>query len=491
MNRTSNGQAQNLIIISNRGPNDFVWQDDRWVVRAASGGLVSMLDPLARQPDVTWFCCVSESPSAKEARATLFTTAADQAGPDHHIVPVPLPARIYQAYYGAISNEVLWMLQHHLVGQFGYRSLDAERHRAWTEGYLEANRRVAKAVLSSGIQPRAFLIQDYHLYPLPALLRETFPDVPSLHFTHIPFPDPATLKLIPKEWRDTILNGLLGADVVGMQTQWDARPFLACCEELLDAEVDYQNGTVVADDGRVVRVRAFPASSDPAALEQTMQSSGVAAARARLSRVLQHRTVIRVDRLDPSKNQIIGFKAFGRLLEMRPELRGALRFLAFLIPSRTDLGVYRAYRNAVYATIDEVNGRFAEECGFEPIQVFYTNDREQAFAAMEQCDVLLANSREDGMNLVVKEWAVIAKKPSVAVISETAGVTATSADNALLVSPLDIEGTAQAMGQALDMPIDDKTERLARLRESVYSWSAADWLSAQLEELGVQPKLAR
>jgi trehalose 6-phosphate synthase len=485
MNQSKEGSTQNVIIISNRGPNDFVWEEDHWVVRAASGGLVSMLEPLARQADVTWFCCVSESPSAADAPAELLTTAADQADPDHHIVPIPVPAKIYKDYYGAISNEVLWMLQHHLVGQFGYRSLDAERHRAWTEGYLEANRRVAEAVRASGIQPRAFLIQDYHFYPLPALLRQTFPKVPSLHFTHIPFPDSAMLKLIPKTWRDTILDGLLGADVVGMQTEWDTRPFLGCCQELLGATVDYEKGTVVAEGGRVVRVRSFPASTDPVALEQMTQSPGVEAARGRFSRMLQNRTVIRVDRLDPSKNQIIGFKAFERLLEMRPDLRGTLRFLAFLIPSRTDLGVYRAYRDAVYATIDEVNKRFASDGGFEPIQVFYTNDREQAFAAMEQCDVLLVNSREDGMNLVVKEWAIVSRRPGVAVISETAGVTATTTDTALLVSPLDIEGTARALGEALDMPMNDRTARLKRLRESVYSWSAADWLSAQLAELGV------
>ncbi len=94
----------NLIIVSNRGPNDFVWESDHWVVRPSSGGLVSMIDPLARQADVSWFCCVSESPSASEARPELFTTAADQSDPEHHIAPVPLPSRIYQDYYGAISE---------------------------------------------------------------------------------------------------------------------------------------------------------------------------------------------------------------------------------------------------------------------------------------------------------------------------------------------------------------------------------------------------
>ena len=477
--------AGNLIIVSNRGPNDFVWEKDHWAVRPSSGGLVSMIDPLARQTDVTWFCCVSEPPSASDEREGLFTTAADQTDPEHHIVPVPLPSRIYKDYYGSISNEVLWMLQHHLVGQFGYSSLDAERHRAWSEGYLEANRRIARAIQKSEIKPRAFLIQDYHLYPLPAMLREAFPSTPSLHFTHIPFPDSATLKLIPQSWRDTILYGLIGADVVGMQTEWDARPFLGCCEELIGAEVDYKNGTVIARDGRRVRVRAFPASTDPAEIEKAMTSPAVEAARERLSSWSDMKTIIRVDRLDPSKNQLIGFRAFGRLLELRPDLRQSLRFRAFLIPSRTDLHVYRAYRDAVYAAIDDVNARFAEDCGGEPIQVFYTNDREQALAAMEQCDVLLVNSREDGMNLVVKEWAIVSRRPGVAVISDTAGVASVTADAALLVSPLDIEGTARAMERALAMAQGDRAARLEQLRESVRAWDAARWLEAQKEALGL------
>ncbi len=481
-----------IIIVSNRGPNDFVWRENHWEVKGSPGGLVSMIDPLARRPDVTWFCCVSEPPTTDKARQELFTTAADQTDPEHHIVPVPLPSEIYQAYYGAISNEVLWMLQHHLVGQFGYSSLDEERHRAWSDGYLEANRRIAGAIKESGITPRALLIQDYHLYPLPALLREAFPGVPSLHFTHIPFPDAATLKLIPQSWRDSILHGLLGADVVGMQTEWDARPFLGCCEELLGAEVDYKNKTVEARDGRLVRVRTFAASADPAAVEQSMRAPEVTAARDRLSewsgtsREDGKQTIIRVDRLDPSKNQIIGFLAFGRLLELCPELRRSVRFLAFLVPSRTDLSVYRSYRDAVYAAIAEVNERFAADCGSDPIQVYYTNDREQALAAMELCDVLLVNSREDGMNLVVKEWAIVSRRPGVAVISETAGVAATTGDHALLVSPLDIEGTALAMKQALEMSTEERFSRLEGLRENVNSWDATAWLSAQLTELGVK-----
>jgi trehalose 6-phosphate synthase len=216
-----------------------------------------------------------------------------------------------------------------------------------------------------------------------------------------------------------------------------------------------------------------------------MRSPEVAAAHERLAPERGEMTIIRVDRLDPSKNQQVGFLAFERLLEMRPDLCGRVRFLAFMVPSRTDLSVYRSYRDTVYETIERVNVRYADVCGGPPIRVFYTNDRDQALAAMQRCNVLLINSLQDGMNLVAKEWAVVADEPGVLIVSETAGVASDAADSALLISPLDIEGTARAMADALDMPGPERRARHARFLERVIRWSARDWLSAQLADLGV------
>ncbi|MGI9148062.1 MAG: alpha,alpha-trehalose-phosphate synthase (UDP-forming), partial [Chloroflexota bacterium] len=401
-------------------------------------------------------------------------------------VPVPVPAETYHAYYGQISNEVLGMLQHHVIGIGGFEYLDNARHQAWGR-YLEANAHLAVAIARHVRRPQAFLIQDYHLYPLPELLRRTFPETPILHFTHIPFPDPPILRLIPERWRQTILRGMLGADVVGLQTPMDVRSFLSCCTEFLDVIADPARSVVQAADGREVKVRAYPASVDPSALRRTMRSPAVTAAHARLAPDHAEMAIIRVDRLDPSKNQQVGFLAFGRLLEMRPDLCGRVRFLAFMVPSRTDLGVYRAYRDTVYGTIESINERYAEACGRPPIQVYYTNDRDQALAAMATCHVLLINSLQDGMNLVAKEWAVVATKPGVLIVSETAGVAADAADAALLISPLDVEGTARAMAGALDMPLAEREARHARFLERVTKWSARNWLDAQLEDLGVGP----
>ncbi|MBM2811469.1 MAG: Trehalose-6-phosphate synthase [Chloroflexi bacterium] len=455
----------------------------------AAGGLVSMLMPLAAQSNVTWFCCVSEPPDARHAQRGLFTTAADQADPSLHVVPIPLPAEMYHAYYGQISNEVLWMLQHRVIGPSGFGQLDHDRHDAWEQGYLAANARMAEVIRESCFNVRAFLIQDYHLYPLPALLRPSFPDTPIAHFTHIPFPDPSLMRLLPGAWREAILNGMLGADVVGLQTERDVHAFMKCCESFVNVTVDRASGVVVGVDGRRVIVRAYPASVELEELARCMASPAVARARVRVVPRMGEMRVIRVDRLDPSKNQLIGFRAFGRLLELRSDLRSRVRFSAFLVPSRTDLSIYRAYRDEIYACIAEINDRYPRPDGTPVIDVFYTNNREQALAAMEECDVLLVNSLQDGMNLVAKEWALISRRPGVLVLSETVGVADDAKGAALLVSPLDVDGTAQALAQALDMPELERRGRLDTMRRRVQSWTADDWLSAQLRDLGVAASL--
>jgi hydroxymethylpyrimidine pyrophosphatase-like HAD family hydrolase len=234
-------------------------------------------------------------------------------------------------------------------------------------------------------------------------------------------------------------------------------------------------------------VRTYPASVDAQALDELMGSLAMRAARDRVRSQLAEHTIIRVDRLDPSKNQLNGFLAFERLLVRRPDLLGRVRFLAFLVPSRTDLRVYRAYRDAVFAEVERINTRFATPGRPAAIEVFYTNDRERALAAMEVCDALLVNSLADGMNLVAKEWAVVSQRPGVLVASETTGVAAEAAQSALLVSPLDIEGTAGALGTALMMPESQRSARLSRFRARVLGWTAADWLGNQLADLGAEP----
>jgi trehalose 6-phosphate synthase len=216
-----------------------------------------------------------------------------------------------------------------------------------------------------------------------------------------------------------------------------------------------------------------------------MRSQALGLARERLAPQLGDLNIVRVDRVDPSKNQLVGFKAFARLLDMRPDLRSRVRFSAFLIPSRTDLKIYRAYKDVLYELVDEINDRFAGECGRPPIQIYYVNDRDQALAGLESCDVLLVNSLQDGMNLVAKEWALVSRRPGVLVLSETAGVAGEAEDSAILVRPHDVEGTASALAAALAMPASEREERIERFRSRIRIWTARHWLGSQLMDLGL------
>ena len=477
-----------LVVISNRGPISFLWDGDRWQSHPSAGGLASMLTPLARGAGLVWMCCVPEPAAAAGCRGSLDAIARKASG-DVRLIPIPISEPVYDGYYRGVSNEILWMLQHRLLGADSFEHVDRAYQQAWEFGYLDANRCIAAAVARIHTGARAILVLDYHLYPLPKLLRRACPGLPILHFTHIPLPGPSVWRLLPRPWSATILNGILGADVVGLQTARDVRAFLESCQELLGLKVETgiangrAAGTIVNDAGRQVLVRSYPASVDPDSLAREMRSDGVRAARERLAGHAGWRLVVRADRLDPAKNQLVGFRAFGRLLEARPDLRGHVRFLAILSPSRTELRAYRAYQSAVLREIDDINARFAEACGGPPIVLHLENDRAFALAALEQCDVLLANSVADGMNLVPKEWALVTERGGVAVISETAGVAADASDTALLVSPGDVEGTARALGAALDMPPAERASRLALFRARVTAWTSRDWLTAQLGDL--------
>jgi trehalose 6-phosphate synthase len=473
------------VIIANRGPNDFAWNGGGWTTRPGSGGLVSLLTPFARKAHVTWVCCVSEPPDAAIERGSLFMTAADQTDPDIDVLPVPMPARVYRDYYGRISNEVLWKLHHRVMGAGGFESVDHVDHAAWTHGYLEANARLARFVAKACQEPRALLVHDYHLYPLPALLRARFPTAPILHFTHTRFPHVDLLRLLPPDWRTGILRGLLGADIVGLQTDGDRHAFLQSCRDLLGVRVDTHASMVESEDGRAVRVGRYPAGVDPEALEQEMQSGPVSVARAAQKDPAGGLAILRVDRLDPSRNQLVGLRAFARLLESRPDLRGRARYFAMFVPSRTDLEIYKSYKESVYALAKQINDELEGACGGPPIEIHYTSDRAATLAAMESCDVLLVNSLVDGMNLVAKEWAIVSRRPGVLVVSETEGVAEEAEGAALAVSPLDVEGTALALAKACDLSKDERQDRLDNYREKVIRWTAASWLDAQLEDLGL------
>jgi trehalose 6-phosphate synthase len=232
----------------------------------------------------------------------------------------------------------------------------------------------------------------------------------------------------------------------------------------------------------VAHARHYPISID---VGTTQRVAASARARRRAERLLAtsaERILVRVDRLEPSKNILRGFAAFELLLQRNPRLRGHITFLAFLVPSRTGLREYGDYGRKVQAAVDRINARFGR-AGYRHVQIFYENDYAQALAGLSIADVVLVNPLIDGMNLVAKEAVVVSQRPAALVLSETAGAFDQMADGVLAVAPADVIGTADAILAGLEMPVAERAARMERLRDGVEREDIAWWLRRQLNDL--------
>jgi trehalose 6-phosphate synthase len=379
---------------------------------------------------------------------------------------------------------LLWFLQHQLWNLPERPVIDATTMRAWERGYVAVNEAFASAVLaqSRGDRRPRIMLHDYHLYTAAEPIRRARPNAVLSHFTHIPWPPSSIWQNIAPAIRTGIATGLLANDVVGFQTERYAHNFLRMIESFVpDAKVDYDERTV-RRGRRVVHVRHYPISID---VDATRRIAGSRSALRRADQLLggtRERVIVRVDRLEPSKNILRGFLAYEALLQRSPRLRGRISFLAFLVPSRTGLREYGDYGRKVQNVVDRINARFGR-AGWRPVQLFYENDYAQALAGLSIADVVIVNPLVDGMNLVAKEAVVVSGRDAVLVLSETAGAFDQMADGALAVAPADVAGTADALAAALAMPAEERRRRIVKLRRGVERQDISWWLRVQLEDL--------
>jgi trehalose 6-phosphate synthase len=254
---------------------------------------------------------------------------------------------------------------------------------------------------------------------------------------------------------------------------------------LEDVDVDYARH-LIRYKGRETRVHSYPISIDVDEVRQIATSPRAADYETKLSNELGKQTIVRVDRAEPSKNIVRGFSAFDILLDRHPEMLGNVRFLAFLVPSRTHIRQYQRYIEEIDGIVRQINGKHGR-AGWEPIQVFYENNYIQAIAGMRLYDVLLVNSVIDGMNLVAKEGPVVNQRDGVLVLSEAAGAYEQLKVGALPVAPADIEGTARALYKALTMSESERTERAKAMRQSIEREDITAWLYRQISDVAALP----
>src|SRR3954462_10171981 len=346
-----------LVLVSNRGP--VTYQEDGSMKRG-TGGLVTALTGLASHRDAVWIASTmterdAEVASDHEGRA-LEGEAPD--GGTYKIRLVQSDPEAYDRFYNIFANPMLWFIQHYLWDLSNAPDIRRNEIEAFEYGYNVVNEDLARGVVgeTGGREEPVVMVHDYHLYTLPELVRRARPDVFLHHFVHIPWTQSDAWRVLPNRIREEIYTGILANDIVGFHTQSYRRNFLQCCRDLMDLDVDFDEGVVRFED-REVWVRSYPLPIDQKAILQTAASDGVREHEEELLRRRREHLVLRVGRADLSKNVLRGFSAFHLFLEQHREFREVVTFNAQLMPSRTDVPEYAEYLERIEALVAVVNHR--------------------------------------------------------------------------------------------------------------------------------------
>jgi trehalose 6-phosphate synthase len=474
-----------LIVASNRGPVTFEPGDDgRLEPHRGAGGLVTALIGAMQEAEGLWVAATrSEGDREMVARTSDGRIDLRAFGPGYRVRYLDIAPDVYDAYNG-ISNGLLWFAHHYLWDTVRSPAFGDEANRAW-ERYVEVNRRFAEALAEEAAEASeepAYLVQDYHLALVPLFLRELRPQALIAHFSHTSIAGPTYFRMLPTEIHDQLLHGMLGADVLGFHSQTWAENFMLSARQLSGVRVDLGRSRVTAG-GRDVAIRIHPISVDAAAMRGAAAGPEVRRRRRELLRWKgDSRLIVRVDRLELTKNIVRGFHAYELLLRRTPAWRGRVRFLALLSPSRGDVPEYQEYGETALAEADRINRELGDD-GWNPIEVRLADDYLGALAAYGIYDVLFVNPVIDGMNLVAMEGPVLNRRQGVLVLSRNAGAFGRLGRYALPVNPFDLGEMCEALRTALEMPIDERARRARGLSRLVLSNPPERWVREQLEDL--------
>lgn len=445
-----------IVIVSNRGPLSFRRDaDGALVARRGAGGLVSGIGPLVAGTDATWIAAAISD----EDREAAGDGVVEAEG--FRVRSLVLDADDFRLAYDVVGNAVLWFVHHGLFEAARRPRFDRRWRDAW-DAYRRVNHAFADAVVAEAPRGAAVLIQDYHLCLLAGRVAERRPDLALVHFSHTPFAPPELLRVLPDDNASELLEGMAAHHACGFHsTRWAAE-FAASAQAVL---------------GRVPATFVAPLAADPDDLVSVASSDAGRAGLAELERAVGERQLlVRVDRIELSKNLLRGFLAFDDLLSTYPEWCERVVFGAFVYPSREGLPEYLAYRQEVEGLVADINRRWATP-GWTPILFDASDDFPRSVAALARADVLLVNPVRDGLNLVAKEGTLVSRRHSVLALSPEAGVWEEVGQTALRVHPFDVAGTADVMHQALSMPEDERRALHARRLTIVRDRPPRDWLA--------------
>jgi trehalose 6-phosphate synthase len=452
------------VVVSNRGPFRFArTSTGGFETKPGAGGVASTLRPLltsgAAGPDATWIAAaLDDDDRAASREGAVGVQGIALKLLDHD-------PELHRLYYDVVSNGTLWFLHHGLFDLVRRPRFDHRFGEAWA-AYETVNRSFADAVTELSGKGGVVLVQDYHLALVPAMVHAQRPDLRIVHFTHTAFCGPNSIRVLPDEVAISLCRSM-ACSVAGFHSARWARAYEASSREMLGDE--HLSRTIVA-----------PLAPDPEELSRVAESPETVTAGAELDAVVGDRKLIlRVDRIDPSKNIVRGFAAYDLLLAEHREWRERTVFLARLTSSRQTLPEYLAYTNEVEQAAARVNERWATR-DWQPVVLDAQDDYPRTVAALTRSDVLLVNPLKDGLNLVAMEGALLNDRDGVVCLSRDAGAWDLLGESALPVHPYDLEQTASAMHQALSMPAKERQQRAARLRELTAARTPRDWLDDQL-----------
>ena len=462
----------NFVIVSNRLPVAVSKQNGQLEFSVSSGGLSTAMSSLAIN-DQIW---VGWPGIAADELTAADRDAIDRELAKHGCVPVHLTKSQVELFYEGYANDTLWPLFH-------YFPTYAQYHEEYWQAYQEVNWRFIETTAKHASPTATIWLQDYHLLLAPSMLRTMLPDARIGLFLHIPFPSYEIFRALPES--TALLEGMLGADLLGFHIYDYARHFVSSCSHILGSS--HEQG-VIEYEGRRTQVDAFPIGIDYKKFRATLRTDEWKKEIERLDeRYGTQKLILSMDRLDYSKGIVKRLEAYERFLEDEPKFHGRVTMLMIAVPSRTEVETYQQLRDTVEQTVSRINGRFGS-VAWAPISYQFQNlPFTEIVALMAKADVALVTPLRDGMNLVAKEYvAAKSRRAGVLILSETTGA-AEELIGALTVNPNDVPSLSRKIHRALTMSKKEQYQRLKLMQARLAHYTVEQWgndFIAQLEAAG-------
>lgn len=461
-----------LILVSNRLPIQLAEKNGKVFIKQSDGGLVTALKSYFEQEttrdtfhEKIW---VGSADFPEKRWSKL-----ERSDGDFEIVPLFIERKVYNKYYNGFCNATIWPLFHYFPSYVIY-------DQDFFEKYEQANQQFADCLLKIIKPGDTIWIHDYQLFLLPGLIREKIPDATIGFFLHIPFPSFEIFRSLHRPWKEKIIRGLLGADLIGFHTHEYVQHFLKTVRMVLGYDHQYR---VIAFENRLIKADLFPLGVDFNRFNHSSERTEVIEAKNSITKNFPDKKIIfSVDRLDYTKGVTHRLAGYEQFLGSHKEWLEKVVFILVVVPSRQIISRYNERRKLIEEEVGRLNGKYST-LSWQPIIYRYSQiDFDELCALYQSADVALITPLRDGMNLVAKEFVASAAQRGVLILSELAGA-ANELGEALQVNPLDTQEVANALQQALTMPLSEQLHRLAMMQKRLSSYDVVSWVHDFLHQL--------